>query len=237
MTTPRFPENLPPGWQHRLAEEKDKKYFKDLTQFLQGEYRAKQEIYPPKPLVLKTLQTVDYERVKVVILGQDPYHGAGQAIGLSFAVPNELRPKPPSLMNIFKEISADLKVDMQGKGSDLSGWTAQGVLLLNTVLTVRAGQAFSHRGKGWENFTDLIIQKLNERKQPVIFLLWGAPARAKKALITNPQHEVLESPHPSPLSAHRGFFGSKNFSKINEILKIWKQEPIDWAHTSETITS
>ncbi|MBS1983459.1 MAG: uracil-DNA glycosylase [Bdellovibrionales bacterium] len=227
-----FPDNLPPGWRALLAPERDKEYFRKLTQFLNAEYKAKRQIFPPRQFILRALQAVDYEQVKVVILGQDPYHGPGQAVGMSFAVPNELQPKPPSLMNIFKEIASDLGVTMDRNGSDLSGWAEQGVLLLNTVLTVRAAQAFSHRDKGWETFTDEIIRKLNDRPQPIIFLLWGSPARKKKELITNRQHLILESAHPSPLSAARGFFGSKPFSKINELLvKKLKAAPIDWAHT------
>lgn len=231
-TAARFPENLPSEWQERLSPEKDKDYFRQLSAFLKSEYKSKQTIYPPQPLILRALQSVDYSKVKVVILGQDPYHGTGQAVGLSFAVPNELKPKPPSLMNIFKEISADLKVDMSNKGSDLSGWADQGVLLLNTVLTVRASQAFSHRDKGWETFTDQIITKLNERPEPIVFMLWGSPAKAKKSLLSAPQHKILESVHPSPLSAHRGFLGCKHFSQANKLLRELGQDPIDWARTS-----
>lgn len=231
QTEKHFPENLPSGWKERLAPEKQKEYFQKLTQFLQEEYRSKKTIFPPRPKILRALQALDFDHVKVVILGQDPYHGPGQAVGFSFAVPNALRPKPPSLGNIFKEISADLKVDMSNKGSDLSGWVSQGVLLLNAVLTVRAAQAFSHRGKGWEYFTDRIIQLLNEREDPVIFVLWGAAAQKKKELITNRKHFILESAHPSPLSASRGFFGCGHFSKINAILKEMGKEPIDWTHT------
>lgn len=227
-----FPDNLPRGWHAHLAGEKDKDYFRSLTGFLKQEYAKKQSVYPPRPLILKALQAVDYDQVKVVILGQDPYHGAHQAIGLSFAVPNELKPKPPSLQNIFKEIASDLKVDMAGKGSDLSGWVDQGVLLLNTVLTVRASQAFSHRDKGWEHFTDQVIRQLNDREKPVVFILWGAPARKKKALITNKRHFILESAHPSPLSANGGFFGSRPFSRANAILEKLGEKPIDWSKTS-----
>jgi uracil-DNA glycosylase len=227
----RFPDNLPPGWRAHLAHEKDKPYFQGLTQFLKQQHAARKPIFPPTPLVLRAMQNLDYDDVKVVILGQDPYHGAGQAIGLSFAVPNELRVKPPSLVNIFKEISSDLGVSMAGKGSDLSGWVEQGVLLLNTVLTVEASQAFSHRGKGWEHFTDQVIRELNERKKPVVFILWGAAAQKKKELITNRQHRWVESAHPSPLSASKGFFGCKHFSKVNALLKSFGEKPIDWTHT------
>ncbi len=229
----RFHQNLPKGWKSRLSAENEKDYFKSLTLFLSQEYLNKENVFPPKEFVLRALQSVDFDQVKVLILGQDPYHGPGQAIGLSFAVPNSLKPKPPSLMNIFKEISAEYSVDMKGKDSDLSGWAAQGVLLLNSVLTVRATQAFSHRDKGWENFTNRVIELLNNREKGVVFVLWGAAAQKTKALITNSQHFVLESAHPSPLSAHRGFLGNGHFKKINEILsKRLNSSEIDWTQTS-----
>lgn len=231
-TSTRFPENLPPKWKQHLAAEADKEYFHKLTGFLRAEYQGGENIFPDREHVLRALQSLDYDKARVVILGQDPYHGAGQAIGWCFAVPNGLRPKPPSLMNIFKEIESDTgkKVDFQK--SELSTWVKQGVLLLNTVLTVRMGQAHSHKEKGWEHFTDRVISLLNEREKPLIFILWGAPARKKKALITNPQHRILESAHPSPLSAYAGFFGSKPFSKANAILERWGETPIDWEITS-----
>jgi len=175
---------------------------------------------------------VDYPDVKVVILGQDPYHGDGQAIGLSFAVPNSLRLKPPSLQNIFKEIASDLGVSMNLSHSDLSGWVSQGVLLLNSVLTVRKDQAFSHRGKGWEIFTDKVISLLNDRLEPIVFLLWGAAAQKKVELISNSQHFILKSAHPSPLSAHNGFFGSRHFSQTNKILQDLNLGAINWSKTS-----
>ncbi len=178
------------------------------------------------------MQDLDYEKVTVVILGQDPYHGPNQAIGRCFAVPNTLKPKPPSLVNIFKEIQSDLGKPVDPMQSELSHWVEQGVLLLNTVLTVRQGQANSHREKGWENFTDRVIGILNERPDPVVFILWGAPARKKKLLITNKAHKIIESPHPSPLSAYHGFFGSKPFSKANAYLKAMGKPPIDWQITS-----
>ena len=228
-----FPDNLPPSWRGLLAQEKDQEYFKKLTRFLLTEYQAKRKIYPERQWVLRALQAVDYDQVKVVILGQDPYHGEGQAIGLSFGVPNDLFPKPPSLGNIFKELESDLGTKITKERSDLTGWAEQGVLLLNTVLTVRHGQAFSHQDAGWQNFTDRVISRLNERKKSVIFILWGASAQKKKLLITGRQHFILESPHPSPLSASRGFFGSKPFSKVNKILtEKLKQAPIDWSKTS-----
>jgi uracil-DNA glycosylase len=231
--TPRFPDNLPPHWRECLAPEARAPYFQDLTSFLKKEYEAQHPVYPPRPRILRALQEVDYDQVHVVILGQDPYHGGGQAIGLSFGVPNELRLKPPSLQNIFKELRADLGVELPTGQSDLSGWAEQGVLLLNTVLTVRAHEAFSHRDRGWEIFTDRVIQRLNERAVPLVFILWGAPAQKKRALITNPAHFVLASAHPSPLSAARGFFGSRPFSKTNEILvQKLNQRPIDWTRIS-----
>lgn len=226
-----FPHNLPAGWKHCLSAEADKEYFKSLSSFLRTEYRAEQVIFPPREKVLRALQAIDYDKVKVVILGQDPYHGPNQAVGLCFAVPNTLMPKPPSLVNIFKEIESDLGQKVDRTKSELQGWVDQGVLLLNTVLTVRRGQAFSHRDKGWEVFTDTVIKRLNDRPDPVLFILWGAPARKKKALLDLTRHKVIESAHPSPLSAHNGFFGSKPFSQANAVLKAWGKEPIDWAKT------
>lgn len=229
---PRFPENLPKGWREHLGPQAKEPYFKDLTKFLVSEHKAGKKIFPESKNVLRAIQSLDLPEVKVVILGQDPYHGAGQAIGLSFAVPNSLRPKPPSLQNIFKEIHDELGVKMPECDSDLSGWVAQGVLLLNTVLTVRANQAFSHQGKGWETFTDTIIRELDARKDPVIFLLWGAAAQKKKALIRGKQHFILESAHPSPLSAHRGFFGNGHFAKANAILRKLGKKEIRWDRVS-----
>lgn len=224
----RFPDNLPPGWREKLKHEANQPYFQELTAFLKNEYRDGQTIFPPREKILRALQGVDYPDVKVVILGQDPYHGAGQAVGLCFAVPNELSPKPPSLVNIFKEIQSDLGHEVERSKSELSEWVNQGVLLLNTVLTVRRSQAFSHQNRGWETFTDKVIALLNERRDPVVFVLWGSPARKKKLLITNSWHKIVESPHPSPLSAHRGFFGSKPFSKTNALLSSLGKTPIDW---------
>ena len=226
-----FPNNLPPGWRELLAPEKDAPYFRALATFLKSEYAAKQRIHPERSQVLRALQEVDYERVRVVILGQDPYHGEGQAIGLSFGVPNALQPKPPSLQNIFKELATDLGCAIPPQVSDLTGWADQGVLLLNAVLTVRHAQAFSHRDKGWETFTDHVIDRLNARLEPILFILWGAAAQKKKERITGKQHAFILSAHPSPLSAHRGFFGSKPFSKANAILtEKFGGAPIDWTH-------
>jgi uracil-DNA glycosylase len=230
-TTGSFPHNLPSRWREHLAPESEKSYFGELAGFLRSEYQTGKKIFPPRDKVLRALQSLDYEDVKVVILGQDPYHGPDQAVGLCFAVPNELRPKPPSLVNIFKEIESDLGKKVDPTKSELSHWVKQGVLLLNTVLTVRMGQAHSHKERGWENFTDRVIGLLNERKDPIVFILWGAPARKKKALITNRWHYVVESPHPSPLSAYHGFFGSRPFSKTNAILKKLGKDPIDWEVT------
>jgi uracil-DNA glycosylase len=224
-----FLEDLPPEWKNKLRNEFSKPYFVDLARFLGIQYESKKNIFPPKDKILRALHSADYSHVRVVLLGQDPYHGPGQAIGLSFAVPNELFPKPPSLQNIFKEIKSDLGVDIPKRKSDLSGWVQQGVLLLNAVLTVEESQAGSHQGKGWETFTDKVIEELNDREKPVIFLLWGNYARKKKALITNPRHFFLEGVHPSPLSASRGFMGCRHFSKVNEILiEKLGSAPIDW---------
>lgn len=231
-TTSRFPDNLPPRWRDFLSEEPKKDYFQSLTKFLRTELQGKTPVFPPSEKVLRALQEVDYDAVKVVILGQDPYHGAGQAIGLSFAVPNTLTRKPPSLVNIFKEIQSDLKKEIDPTKSELSSWVKDGVLLLNTVLTVRQAQAFSHRDKGWEFFTDRVISLLNERKDPVVFILWGAPSRKKKLLITNKHHHIIESAHPSPLSAYAGFIGSRPFSKANAILEKLGKKPINWEITS-----
>jgi len=224
----RFPSNLPSGWATALTPESEKSYFQNLVRFLNQEYGSGKTIYPARDNVLKALQAVDLPDVKIVILGQDPYHGVDQALGLCFGVPNTLQPKPPSLVNIFKEIASDLGIKWDGKQSDLTGWAAQGVLLLNTILTVRAGQAFSHRGQGWEEFTDAVIQALNAREDPIVFILWGSAAQKKRELITSPQHKFLEAPHPSPLSSYRGFFGCKHFSKANALLTQLGKRPIDW---------
>ena len=222
---------LPPGWSKHLSQEWEKPYFRELQEFLQRERSLSVPIYPAATHVLRALQLLDYEKVRVVILGQDPYHGPDQAVGLSFAVPADLRPKPPSLVNIFKEIATDLKVTPDLSNSELLGWVDQGVLLLNTVLTVRANEAFSHRDKGWEIFTDRILSELGARGEPMVFVLWGAAAQKKKALIEGRGHLILESAHPSPLSAHRGFWGSKPFSKTNDWLSSRGLEPIDWTRS------
>lgn len=212
------------SWKEFLGAEFEKPYFKDLSAFLHEEYEKK-TIYPPKGLVFSAF-TTDLNEVKVVILGQDPYHTPGAAEGLAFSVPSS-QPVPPSLINIYKEIDADIGHHANPTGS-LRAWQKQGVLLLNTVLTVEAHRAGSHRGKGWETFTTATISYLNETRPHLVFLLWGRDARNKKALIDTSRHLVLESPHPSPLSAYAGFFGNHHFSRCNEFLKQNGLEPIVW---------
>lgn len=212
------------NWDIVLNEEMKKDYFKKLGIFVKDEYKTK-TVFPPYENIFDALRFTDYNEVKVVILGQDPYHGLGEAHGLSFSVKEGVR-KPPSLQNIFKELNNDLGIIRTA--SDLTDWAKQGVLLLNSIMTVEQDKPLSHKNKGWENFTDFIIKSLNERKEPVIFLLWGSYARSKKEFITNKQHYIIESVHPSPLSANRGFFGSKPFSKINKILTDNNQRKIEW---------
>lgn len=212
-------------WQEILQEEFQAPYYQQLRMFLKQEYEE-QTIYPVMQDIWQAFELTPYNDVKVLILGQDPYHGPNQAHGLSFSVQKGVK-IPPSLRNIYKELEEDLGIKPANHG-DLTSWAKQGIFLLNTVLTVRQGQAYSHRGKGWEMLTDAVIRALNNRKEPVIFLLWGNASIAKKALIDTKKHIVLTSPHPSPLSAHRGFFGSKPFSKINDALIDLGEEPIDW---------
>ena len=212
-------------WGQYLKEEMAQPYYRKLRQFLIGEYSTKQ-VYPEMYSIFNALHYTSYADTKVLILGQDPYHEPGQAHGLSFSVQPNV-PPPPSLVNIFKELETDLGCTVPNNGC-LEPWARQGVLLLNTVLTVQAHRANSHRDKGWEIFTDKIISLLNQREKPVAFILWGSPARRKKAMITNPQHFIVESPHPSPLSAYRGFFGSRPFSKVNKFLESVGEEPINW---------
>ena len=212
-------------WNDYLAGEFEKEYYQKLRKFLISEYRTR-TIYPDMYDIFNALHYTSYHDTKVVILGQDPYHGKDQAHGLSFSVRKGVA-IPPSLLNIYKELHDDLGCYIPNNGY-LKPWADQGVLLLNASLTVRAGVANSHRNIGWEIFTDKVIEILNERDKPVIFILWGANARSKKKYITNKQHYIIESPHPSPLSAHNGFFGSKPFSRANEILKSLGEEPIDW---------
>lgn len=213
-------------WDELLKDEFKKDYYLKLRQFLINEYKT-QRIFPGMYDIFNALKYTSYNNVKAVIIGQDPYHEIGQAHGLCFSVKKGVTP-PPSLVNIFKEIKSDTGIDNTGKHGELTKWAENGVLLLNNVLTVREGYANSHKGKGWEYFTDSVIKLLNTREKPIVFLLWGSNARAKKALVTNPAHLVLESVHPSPLSAYNGFFGCKHFSKANEFLESKGIEKIDW---------
>ena len=212
-------------WDELLAPEFAKDYYKTLRRFLIEEYRTA-TVYPDMYHIFEALKRTSYADTRVVLLGQDPYHGQGQAHGLAFSVPRGV-PKPPSLQNIFRELNRDLAVEIPAHGC-LECWTEQGILLLNTTLTVRDGQAASHRGRGWETFTDTILTRLNEKETPLVFLLWGRHAQSKAPLITNKRHLVLETVHPSPLSAHRGFFGCSHFSKANRFFMDLGQEPIDW---------
>ena len=213
-------------WDDLLKDEFQKEYYQNLHDFLKTEY-SQRVIYPDMYDIYNALKYTSYEDVKVVIIGQDPYHEKGQAHGLCFSVKDNV-PFPPSLKNIFKELNTDLNIPIPKTG-DLTKWAKQGVLLLNTCLTVREHYANSHKGKGWEVLTSKIIEILNKRQKPIIFVLWGNDAKTKKQLITNPVHCVLEAAHPSPLSAYNGFFGCKHFSKINEILKKNNMKEIDWS--------
>ena len=213
------------SWDSILKEEYNKEYFQKLLKFIKNEYSLK-TIYPKQNEVFNAFRYTDFCNVKVVIIGQDPYHGPNQAEGLSFSVSNKVL-KPPSLQNIFKELESDLKIPFP-KHNSLKPWASQGVLLLNAVLTVEDHKPTSHRNKGWEQFTDDVIKIINERKNHVVFILWGAYARAKKELITNPTHYIIESAHPSPFSARNGFFGSKPFSKTNKYLKENGLKEINW---------
>ena len=212
-------------WNEILAEEMQKDYYQELQAFVQKR-RAEVRVFPEEKNVFNALELTPFESVKVVILGQDPYHGFGQAHGLSFSVQKGI-PLPPSLKNIYKELQEDIGGNLPTEG-DLTHWAKQGVLLLNTVLTVEEGNANSHKGMGWERLTNRLIESLNGLKHPVIFILWGNSAQDKEKLITNPNHVILKAPHPSPLSAYRGFFGSKPFSRVNDILIQQGQTPIRW---------
>lgn len=216
--------NIGNSWDNILKDDFGGENYQNLRRFLAEEYRT-HTIYPDMHHIFSALKETAFEDVKVVIIGQDPYHNPGQAHGMCFSVMPGTD-TPPSLVNVFKEIKSDLGI--ANTNPYLIDWAKQGVLLLNAVLTVRAGQAGSHRGKGWEILTDSIIKKLNERKEPIVFMLWGAYARSKKGYITNPNHLVLECAHPSPLSAYNGFFGCKHFSKCNEFLTQNGLKPIDW---------
>ena len=213
------------SWKRVLAPEFEKPYFQELVRQLHEEKRAGRVIYPPGPLIFNAFNLTPFDKVKVVIIGQDPYHGPGQAEGLSFSVPHGI-PLPPSLVNIYKEIESDLSVQLHKDGS-LRGWAEQGVFLLNAVLTVRAGQPTSHSRIGWAEFTDAVIRTLSDQRDGLVFLLWGNFARSKSALIDTSRHSVLEAPHPSPL-ARGAFFGCRHFSKANQILVSQGLSPIDW---------
>ena len=229
----------PPGWQKRLTGEVEQEYFQALMRFVARERASAgpsesgllvdASVYPAQEQVFRAFRDTDFDRVRVVVLGQDPYHGPGQAIGRAFAVDRGLKKKPPSLLNIFKEASGDHAARFRPEwDSELESWVRGGVFLLNTVLTVRAGEPLSHRNQGWERFTDRVMEALNARPEPIIFLLWGAPAQKKRELITGKQHVVLEAPHPSPLSAYRGFLGCGHFVRCNEILRERGEPEIEW---------
>lgn len=216
---------IEPSWNERLKEEFEQPYFKELAEFVRKEY-VDETVYPARKFMFRAFELCPFDQVKVVVLGQDPYHGEGQANGLSFAV-NEGERLPPSLVNIFKEVESDLGAPMKHKSGDLSRWAGQGLLLLNATLTVRARMAGSHQGRGWERFTDAAIRALSEKREHLVFILWGNYAKAKGAHIDRAKHCVIESAHPSPFSAAR-FFGSKPFSKTNDYLIAHGKEPIDW---------
>jgi uracil-DNA glycosylase len=222
---------LEASWKERLGDEFAKPYFRTLTEFVKSEYQ-KRTVYPPPKRIFAALDEVPFEKVRVVILGQDPYHGPGQANGLCFSV-NDGVALPPSLRNVFQEIHADLGLPIPTTGN-LDHWAAQGVLLLNATLTVAAGSAGSHQGRGWEEFTDAVIRRLNDERVGLVFLLWGAYAQRKGAFLDRRKHLVLEAAHPSPLSAHNGFFGCRHFSQTNEYLKAHGQPPIEWVKITKT---
>ncbi len=213
-------------WDEMIGLEFTKDYYTELRSRLAKEYRE-YTVYPDMHHIFNALKMTAYKDVRVLLLGQDPYHGPGQAHGLAFSVQEGIKP-PPSLLNIFKELESDVGIPKPASGT-LTPWTRQGVMLLNTVLTVRESEPNSHKNLGWTTFTDRIISSLNEREKPVIFLLWGANAKEKLSLITKPHHFVLMAPHPSPLSASRGFFGCRHFSKVNAILESMGESPIDWS--------
>ena len=213
-------------FQDLYNEEKEKEYFKRLAEFVNYEYKH-YTVYPPKDSIFSALKACELENIKVVILGQDPYHNENQAHGMCFSVLTSQKEIPPSLINIYKELNSDLGCYIPNNGY-LKKWADQGVLLLNTVLTVRAHNANSHAGRGWEIFTDKVIETLNKSDQPLVFLLWGKPAQSKIKLLNNPKHLILTAPHPSPLSSYRGFFGCKHFSKANNYLEKHNLTPIDW---------
>ncbi|HEY8191433.1 MAG TPA: uracil-DNA glycosylase [Alphaproteobacteria bacterium] len=217
---------LDPGWMNVIGGEFDQPYMKALKEFLQQEKTTGHIVYPKGDDIFNALNITPFDKVEVVILGQDPYHGADQAHGLAFSVRAGIKP-PPSLVNIYKEIQSEFGVEMPRKG-DLTGWARQGVLLLNATLTVQAERAGSHQGRGWEQFTDAVIRALNDRGDHIVFMLWGSYAQKKGAFIDRKEHLVLEAPHPSPLSAHRGFLGCGHFKKANDYLAQHGRKPIDW---------
>lgn len=220
-------DTLAASWQELLADEFEKAYWSKLEAFVEQERTDNPgKIYPPEDKVFAALNFADYADVKVVLIGQDPYHGPGQAHGLSFSVEKGVS-IPPSLRNMYKELESDLGISAPKHGS-LEHWAEQGVLLLNTVLTVRHKEANSHRKQGWEKFTDAVIKKMNEREDPLVFILWGGSAKKKQKHIDTDRHTIIASAHPSPLSAHNGFFGTSPYSKVNEALEEMGKEPIDW---------
>jgi len=225
---------LHPSWVEPLSGEFAQPYMADLKRFLLAEREAGKRIFPRAANWFRALDLTPLDQVRIVILGQDPYHGEGQAHGLCFSVPNGVRP-PPSLVNIFKELKSDLGIQPAPHGF-LEHWSAQGVLLLNSVLTVEMGRAASHQNRGWERFTDAVIRIVNEKQEPVVFMLWGSYAQKKAAFVDQSRHLVLKAPHPSPLSAHSGFFGCRHFSRANAFLEAHGQPPIDWA-LPECVTS
>jgi uracil-DNA glycosylase len=218
---------IEPSWKEVLKEEFTKAYFLEIVTFIKTEKALGKTIYPPGPLMFNAFNQTPFNKVKVVILGQDPYHNPGQAHGLSFSVPDGVKP-PPSLVNIYKEIQKDIGIAMPAQYGNLTQWAVQGVLLLNAILTVRANEPASHSKIGWMSFTDAVIKKLSDEKEGIVFLLWGKFAQEKQVLIDETRHFVLKAAHPSPFSADKGFFGCKHFSKTNELLTKQGISPIDW---------
>ena len=214
------------SWKKVLQKEFDEKYFENLITFVKSEYQ-KSTVYPPAKFIFNAFNLTPFDKVKVVILGQDPYHGPNQANGLAFSV-NDNIPTPPSLVNIYKEIKTDLGIETKNKNGNLESWAKQGVLMLNATLTVKAAQAGSHQNKGWEKFTDAVVKILSEQKENLVFILWGSYAQKKGSVIDENKHLVIKSPHPSPLSAYAGFFGSKPFSQANSYLIFTGKDPIEW---------
>ncbi len=219
---------IEPSWKTFLQEEFQQSYFEQIVAFLKTEKALGRTIYPPGPLIFNAFNSTPVDRLSVVIIGQDPYHGPGQAHGLSFSVPKNITKLPPSLQNIYKEIKNDIGVDMPPNCGDLTPWTHQGVLLLNAALTVRSGEPMSHAKFGWDLFTDAVIKKISDKKEGIIFILWGKFAQEKQSLIDQTKHHILKAAHPSPFSADKGFFGCKHFSRTNELLIKMGKDPIDW---------